>query len=277
MSINIANREKGAFPISIGTSLAIEGAIGQHPDQPPHPNALLTHNEVWFNLFTLFRNLYQSLPAEDQKAATVLDLYPGLVEDILGCQTTVAQESGGKCKAVFYLNDYSQLAKKYPHAKIRQAVTDNQQIYQAMEEAVLKRLLKEPPVVIDRFDTSIQGRHGKVLIVTHYSFDLFARYSFDTLDLLESHTGKIKPASQWSSKLTGKKEDTDHLPFLPLTLEVFGDGQQFMSLPGGLRHAILKVAKARQWTSVTTMEKVKFTLEKDIQDKGLLAQLKALL
>jgi hypothetical protein len=277
MTVNIANREKGAFPISIGTSLAIEGAIGQHPDQPSHPNALLTHDEVWFNLFTLFRNLYQSLKAEEQRGATVLDLYPGLVEDILGCQTTVAQESNGKCKAVFYLNDYSQLQRKYPHAKIHQAVTDNQQIYKAIEEAVLTRLLKEPPVEIERFQTAISGRFGKALIVTHYSVDLFARYSFASLDLLESHTGKIKSFAQWNSKLTGKREDTDHLPFLPFTLEIFGDGQQFMSIPGGLKQAILKVAKARQWSSVTTMEKVKFTLEKDIQDKGLLAQLKAFL
>jgi hypothetical protein len=277
MTVNIANREKGAFPISIGTSLAIEGAIGQHPDQPPHPNALLTHDEVWFNLFTLFRNLYQSLKAEDQRAATVADLYPGLVEDILGCQTTVAQESNGKCKAVFYLNDYSQLGNRYPAAKLHQVTTDNQKIYKAIEQAVLIRLLKDTPVEIERFQTAITGRFGKALIVTHYSVDLFARYSFNALDLLESHTGKIKPASQWNSKLTGKKEDTDHLPFLPFTLEVFGDGQQFMSLPGGLRHAVMKVAKARGWTSVTTLDKVKFWLDKDIHDKGLLAQLKALL
>lgn len=277
MSVIIANREKGAFPISIGTSLAIEGAIGQHPEQPSHPNTLLANNQVWFNLFTLFRNLYQSLKAEDQKAATVVDLYPALVEDILGCQTTIAQESNGKCQAVFYLNDYSTLAKKYPHAKLKQPSTDNQQIYQAIEEATLMRLLRDPPVEIERFQTSIQGQFGKVLIVTHYSFDLMARYSFASLNLLESHTGKIKPSSQWNSKLTGKREDTDHLPFLMLTLQVYGDGQQFMSLPGGLRPAILKVAKARQWTTVTTIDKVKFSLDKDIQDKDLLAQLKALM
>lgn len=277
MSVTVANREKGAFPISIGTSLAIEGAIGQHPDQPPHANALLANKQVWFNLFTLFRNLYQSLKAEDQKAATVVDLYPALVEDILGCQTTVSQESGGKCQAVFYLNDYSTLPKKYPHAKLRQPSTENQQIYQAIEEATLLRLLKDPPVEIERFQTSIQGHFGKVLIVTHYSFDLFARYSFAELNLLESHTGKIKPPSQWNSKLTGKREDTDHLPFLMLTLQVYGDGQQFMSLPGGLRSAILKVAKSRQWTSVTTIDKVKFTLEKEIHDKDLSTQLAALM
>lgn len=277
MSVTIANREKGAFPISIGTSLAIEGAIGQHPDQPPHTNALLANKQVWFNLFTLFRNLYQSLKAEDQKAATVVDIYPALVEDILGCQTTVSQESGGKCEAVFYLNDYSTLPKKYPHAKLRQPSTENQQIYQAIEEATLLRLLRNPPVEIERFQTSIQGHFGKALMVTHYSFDLFARYSFAELNLLESHTGKIKPPSQWNSKLTGKREDTDHLPFLMLTLQVYGDGQQFMSLPGGLRSAILKVAKARQWTSVTTIDKVKFTLEKEIQDKDLSAQLAALM
>lgn len=277
MSITVANREKGAFPISIGTSLAIEGAIGQHPDQPSHPNALLANNQVWFNLFTLFRNLYHALKAQDQKAATVGELYPALVEDILGCQTAVAQESGGKCQAVFYLNDYSTLPKRFPQAKLRQPSTENQQIYQAIEQATLVRLLREPPVEIERFQTAIHGAFGKALIVTHYAFDLLARYSFASLNLLESHTGKIKPPSQWNSKLTGKHEDTDHLPFLALTLQVYGDGQQFMSLPGGLRAAILKVAKARQWTTVTTLEKVKFTLEKDIHDPDLRAQLNALM
>jgi hypothetical protein len=274
MTMMTAEREKGKFPISIGTSLAIEGALGIHPDRPLPRPPILKYQEVWFNVHTLFRNLMQSMKAEQQRAATVPDLYPALVEDLMGCETVIEQETSGKCRAIFYLCDYSGLAKKFPNAKLKVPSTPNQLIYQALEEATMTRLFRDhPPVAIRQFNYEITGHHPSTLIVTHFPVDLFARYRFNQLDLLESHTGKVKPPAQWNTKLSAKREETEMLPFSPFTLQVFGDNQHFSHQLLRIKEAVVETAKATGWSSITTMEKVKMTLDRQVKDPQILTTL----
>ena len=273
MSVNVAMREKGLYPISIGTSLALEGVMGQHPDRPLPHSQLPKYKEVWFNLHTLFRNLVSSMKAEEQRAATIPEIVPGLVEDALGCQAVIEHEGKGRVNSVFYLPDYSGLHLRYPSAKIKEPTTDNQLIYQTLHDATIRRFMVDPPVAVRHEKIFITGRHPAALMLTHLPVDLLARYQFDRLDLLESHTGKIKPASQWNTKLTGKPEDVAMLPFLPFTLQVFGDGQQFVHQLRGLKDAVIETARETQWSSVTTLDKVKATLDRHVKNKEVLVQL----
>ena len=274
MTINVAEREKGQFPISIGTSLALEGALGVYPERPEMPPPLNRYKEVWFNMYTLFRNLMASMKSEQQRGVTAMELVPALLEDVLGIVAVLEAQTKYHVSPVFYLNDYSGLSKRYPHAKLKEPTTDNQLIFAALEGAVLGRFLADkPPVPIRREHLVITQKHPAALIVTHYPMDLFARYQFDRLDLLESHTGKIKTPSQWNSKLSGNPEATAMIPFMPFTLQVFGDGIQFVHQLSAVKHAVIDTAKATHWSSVTTLEKVKVTLRTHVKDEDVLATL----
>jgi hypothetical protein len=129
-------------------------------------------------------------------------------------------------------------------------------------------------VAIRQFNFEITGHHPASLIVTHFPVDLFGRYRFNQLDLLESHTGKIKPPAQWNTKLSAKREETDMLPFNPFTLQVFGDNQQFVHQLPRVKEAVVETAKATGWSSVTTMEKIRMTLEKQVKDVQILTTLR---
>lgn len=270
----VADREKGQFPVSIGTSLALEGALGVHPEkEKENKPPLRNYNEVWFNLYTLFRNLMGSMKADAHYITDVHELYLGLHEDILGCNTVIDQESNHKAKAVFYLNDYSSLYKDFPHAKFKVMHTVLQQAFQAFETNTLIRLMRDPPVPVEQYAYAIKGIHPASLIVTHLPVDLFAKYRFATLDLLESYTGAIKPPALWASKLTGTAEETHLLPFNRFTLQLFGDGQQFLAQPMALKKAVSLTAKEAKWSAITTMEKIKFTLPQYVKDRLILDKL----
>jgi hypothetical protein len=257
----MSEREKGAFPISIGTSLALEGALGIHPDRPLPNRPIFQYREVWLNVYTLFRNLLTCLKAEQQRAATVTDLLPALIEDILGCATVVEQETNGRVKAIFYLNDYSGLIGKYPHATHKAPNTENQLVFAALEKATLEALMRHrPDVPFKQYGYAIKELHPKVLMLTHLPVDLLSRYQFEKLDLLESHTGKIKGPAHWNSKLSGKSSETSTLPFNSFTLQVFGDNVQFVHQLRSVKEAVTETAQAANWSSITTMDKVKMTL-----------------
>lgn len=262
MSLILAEREKGAIPISIGTALAIEGALGTYPDRPIiNPAPLLRYQQVWINVHTLFRNLTGAVTAQQRDGLSPADIVPALMEDILGAAAAIESASQGKISAVFYATEYRSLPRKFPHAHLKSPSTPTQIAYAELQGQSIRRLLKEPPVEIKRFDVDLDGKHPKSLIITHYPVDLLSRYRFETLDLLESHSGNIKKPSQWNTKL-GIKDGVEQLPFNAFTLQVFGDnGVMFKPLVRELRKRIMGIAAANHWSSVTTMDKIKANIQ----------------
>ena len=61
MSFAFINRTIGQFPISIATSLAIESALGVHPDIPVTGVPVEKYNAIYINVRTLIRNFIGSL------------------------------------------------------------------------------------------------------------------------------------------------------------------------------------------------------------------------
>ena len=254
----LAHREQGQLHVSIGTSLALEGALGIYPEHEVSPAPLLEYNQLWINLATMFRNLFGSLTAVDQDQVTAKDLTIALASEIPIVEAVVAEAAGRKVHVVFYVNDMKDVGKWFPNASIKKPTTNKQRIYQAIRDDVLKQL----PSYLDDgdfrlFHGKIQGE-GRTLILTHSAIDLLSYPSFDSLVLLESHTGKIKPRNQWGSKL-GCKDET--LPLNTFTLQVFGDGSLYLSpLSIKYRRAVLGLAKHDRWSPVTTKEKIRVGL-----------------
>ena len=261
----IAHRELGQFPLSIATSLAFEGAIGIYPERDPTPNVLPDYSELWVNLRTLFRNLMGSLQVETRNAITAGSAAQTLMEEIGHLDALVSEKTNGGCKIVYYVSNYDGVRKKFPHAISREPKTDRQRIYAAIQTQTIQALLKMLGHAGARdvrvFPLYLSNpKPKKTLILTHYAFDLLSDKEFAELDLLESHTGVIKPKSQWYTKMQDGKE-LPMIPFREVFLQVFGDSELFHPWPIKTRKEIIEMAKGAGWTQITSDTRVRYHID----------------
>jgi hypothetical protein len=259
----VSEREKGAFAISIGTSLALEGAFGQYPDRPEFPAPIASGvKEMWINVRTLLRNLLGSLPTEVKNSALPDVLHIALLEEFQIIEATLAKGSEGMVYPVYYLPDYSTLQQKFPHALVKQPHTALQKTMHALEYQTMRLVASNPGQhEVRKYGIQITGSHPETFILTHYPVDLLARSAFRSLKLLESHTGHVKPPSQWYTKLTNGRE-LPNMPFGQFSLQVFGDNStQFTGMPSVIREEVLRVAKVNQWNVLTTKDRITLCLK----------------
>lgn len=271
----IADREKGALPISIGTSLAIESILGIYPevegkplpyrgDNPP----ILSIDTVWVNLRTLYRNLTGCIDREQRDTVDPMDLANALVSEMSSLEAAVSHGSKGRCSTVFYHCSYISINRRFPYGNHRNLSTEGQKNRWVMEEATLKEVMDlNPPVDFRTYDIDFDETNQNGLIITHYAVDLLNRYKFKRLSLLESHTGAIKPPSLWYTKLH-PMDDLMVIPFDRMTLQVFGDSTMFKPAPIKIRRYLVEIAKKAGWTGVTTKAMIEKTL-KDEHDPVL--------
>lgn len=263
----IEEREKGQIPISIGTSLALEGAAGIHPDRPQQPPPFDTPpTQMWVNTRTLFRNMHGALSADARKEVMAPSLHIALIAELQAFEAAVIRLSEGRTNVVFYGCDYAALPRRYPKALLKQANTPNQRAYMALEQQTLKLLMKEHGAAeVRHFDLEFQGSYKDAWILSHLPVDLLNKNHFTSLKLLESHTGTVKAPALWYTKLTNGK-DMPNMPFGPFSLQIFGDGgHQFQPMDRVIREAVLALAEKYQWNATTTKDRLIFSI-KSIQD-----------
>ena len=255
----IANRAVGEYPLSIGTSLAMETL---KPDSK--------YGSLWINIRTLFRNIWDALDSEDRKL---------LMENLKGNQAgfskqvafaiadtleeelhRILQVNQGKLdKVVLYHREYGDLLARFPKAFLVTPNTVIQKTRNNLMNNAIDEVLRRPIGEKIDFDrgSQLKGEPVKALILTHYPVDLLSRTAFMQLRLIESYTGAIKTKSQWNTKLTDGKL-MPRIPFNDFTIQIFGDGNVlFRSYPKPVRTAILELAEKYKWTTMTTKEKIK--------------------
>lgn len=260
LEARIANREKGQFPVSIGTSLALEGAAGVLEDKEVSPAPLLRAQELWVNMRTLFRNLYGALDSELRLTVGPQHLVPAMLEELDHIREAVNTITGHRCKTTYYACSYASLPRKFPKALLRVPRTALQKTYHAIESETITQAIRLADEDIRQYDVDIGGSNARVFMLTHCPVDLLSARSFNELFLLESHTGAIKDRRQWHTKLTGGK-DLVRIPFDRMTLQMFGDGgQHFMAMPIKIRKVILELAERYKWTQVTTKSKIIYSV-----------------
>lgn len=255
----LAYREVGTtVPVAIGTAVAIESLAEKQSFWP---------QEIWFNLRTLFRNLYGCINSIVRQKLVGHELTDTFLQEMQVIRDAVSTITNGVSKARFYYCDYRDITMHFPKAVLRTANTPLQQGYLASEQYCLKPIIdKAEDHGVDVFHTKIKGTPVSVLIVTHSPIDLLWAGSFGKLKLLESHTGAIKPKSQWHTKLTNGKELT-RIPFNRLTVQVFGDNNNFFSaMPIKIKKTVLDLAEKYKWTVITTDDKIRYSINQ-MQDK----------
>lgn len=259
----IAHREVGQYPISIATSLALESALGVHPDIVVAKPPLLEFDELWINVRTLYRNLAGALDSDSQKMLFPTPMMEGLKEEMEAIQSLIPIETDAKVEVVFYLSNYKDIERKYANkvATVRRDNTDRQKAYTEIQNKTLGLLLKQMPGEIEVFDLKLKPPPNvKAMIITHYAYDLLSWRDFKELVLLESHTGAVKERAQWHTKYHDGKALTN-IPFREDFLQVFGDNETFKPADHRLRAELLEIAKKYNWTPVSTREKLIYGID----------------
>lgn len=259
-------REKGGHvPLSIGTALAIESSFGfDAPDGKPRLTTgqeapILKVDALWINLRTLFRNILHSLATEDRAVVMPDDIVTVMQEEMRILESAVTRFTKGRVLVVFYVCTYAGLGRRYPRALLKEAKTDKQKSEQAIERHVMTHYMSsDDGHDVRRFDVDLEAGAPRTLLLTHLPVDLLSRSHFVELELLESHTGKIKKRGEWSSKLTGK--ELNRIPFNSFTIQLFGDGVMFASMSFKLKEMIVNLANEDKWTTITTQEKMRYSL-----------------
>lgn len=270
----LADRTMGEYPLSIATSLAIEGAMGNHPDHPTNHNALSEYDELWVNLKTIFRNLYNAIPREDVLTVRPSDFYDALVVEVDQLVRVIESETNARMKVVFYVSDYAGMEIKYPHAHLRGDTTPLQKAYTAAMIATLGPYIQNHRDQIKMYKLLIKDiSENKVLLLTHFPIDLTTK-SIRRLALLESHTGTVKQRHQWYTKFHNGR-DLPMIPFNIAFLQVFGDEQHFRPMSISVRKTIIELAQKYNWSQATTYDKIKYGLDQ-LKDHFLRDKLRAL-
>jgi hypothetical protein len=271
----VAGREVSGLPLSIATSLAIESACGVHPEIPVKVAPVTSYQRLYINIRTLIRNVYGAVNGDVKKQLTAEHVFPAILEELIIIESAINQASKGNCQVIYYFCKYPDIRSVFPHANLKADQTPIKAAYVAMETGVLSMIMKNRAMVkqkhpIEVYENRVEAdaRNNKALMLTHIPSDLLYRNRFAYLWLLESHTGAIKNAAQWTSKLTNGKELT-RIPFNRITLQVFGDnGNQFSPMPMKVKDSFKDLAEKNNWTAITTVEKIIFDI-KNGKDKGL--------
>jgi hypothetical protein len=278
------NREISAFPLSIGTSMAFESVFtGRLPSYDPNrtiPNQVIlsNYNTCFINISTLYRNILGAVSKDVKLEANENDFAAVIEQEMDIIESLFKVEGGGTTIPIFYTMSYDRAVSKASSkiVDLRQDRTDLQKHEKAILVKTVDKLKNIPN--IEKYKDYIKAPAStRALIVTHVPYDLLSHEKFGRLDLLESHTGKLKPRYEWSSKYYPLGErDMSHLPFLEKLLLIFGDKVLIQPALTKIRQQVYEVSIKRGWTSMTTKAKVTMDLSLDIPEPmiaRMLAQL----
>lgn len=266
----LVDREIDSIPISVGTAMAIQ-ALAENK----------RYDSLWINVRTLVRNVLGAMPTEirDEFTKSPAESAPAVAAVISQEVEVIRNYLNGRINSVkLYLLEYEDLAKKYPMAQLRVANTDKQKAMEKLMSTVLDKIMAADFDQVIEWDkgSELEGEYTNSLIITHYSVDLLSRTKFKQLRLLESHTGAIKSKSMWYTKLTDGRKLVN-IPFNRFTIQIFGDGGiLFDRMSTRFRNEIILLAREKKWTPVTTLDRIRFSLN-SMKDKYSAEMLKKLI
>lgn len=264
----LLDRVKSGFDLSIGTSLAFESIFENKIDPYdknriiPNKINILEYDEIWINISTLFRNLVGSISKELFLSSRYVHLADILIQEIIYIESLLMNDGKNRCKPIFYFQDYQKTNDilKSKIAKLRINTTPYQIEYNTKLLNTIDHLFKfyndEKCIIIN--DHLRPKSKNKSIILTHIPYDLTSRKYFNRLDLLESNTGKLKTQIDYYTKFYPIPNiELNNIPFLELTLFIFGDHILLQPKDLKLRKEIVNIAKEFKWTAYTTIDRVK--------------------
>ena len=233
--------------ISIGTALAFEGLMDAPTGQI---------EAVYINLRTIVRNYLSAY--EGESMVGVVEHKQILNEELVRVEEII-RDQWPKMRIHFYVCTYRTIQVHYPHAKHRTKLTLKQQTYADLEQDMISAVHS---VTYEVLDTEFKAKNERVLLLTHYPLDLISARRLGRVTLLESHTGKLKPRTEWITKIT-RDEKQLMLPFNRATIQILGDKNiLFRRMGRDIVTAIVDLGLTRRWTRLTTIDKMIYDIRK---------------
>ena len=282
MSNPLHNRTCSGFPLSASTGLAFESLFKPRQEvldveRENNKKIPITDYKIfWINVQTLIRNIINATTKDDMFFVKPEHMYETVLEEMETIESILKEEGAGLLKPHFYFNNYSNLVPaRNELIKPRSDSTPNKQKIAFLVENVKATLPKERKDIIS-FQYLREYGQPRSLMLSSFVPDLLKERFFSRLDLLESHTGKLKAKHQWNSKYYSIPNDSlDRLPFCLPLLYIFGDNALLSPMPIKIRKAVLELSRKRQWNPLTTVNKVHSDFTR-LEDSKLASQLSAL-
>lgn len=247
----IDQREMGEYPVSPGTSKAVQGL---------QANSSTVKADWLINVRTVLRNIISSVPTEYQHDLHPIDVSKAFERELVIIQELV-RDHVPTINVRFYYPTYQGFVRMYKNALHKTPSNENQIAYAKLEQKVYEASIPRFPN-IEKVDCKLPYITNNAYITTHFPADLLTKSGIGELTLVESHTGTFKRKSLWSSKLTGNdRPEVASLPFNRLTIQVFGDCSiQFKSSPLKMKRMLLDMAASSKWNTLTPDERVRFSV-----------------
>lgn len=260
----LSGRDLGIFPISMSTSLAIEGLANLTPDREKVlPLPITQIDSLMVNVRTLIRNIESAFKNDEVGKLAPTDMAAVVIEEMDQIVKAMREISPGQMSVGFYICSYDGLPK-LKTANLIVPTTPAQNLRKEKVVAVM-RLLEEnfrkggrPVKQYDMYPEPRDYGNDRMAFLTHLPMDLIKHRQFREVFLLESNTGKLKPSSELHTKLHSKRAAGLKLPFNMLTLQVFGDGKIFKPMNPQIVDQVVDVATKGKWTPFTTADKMRF-------------------
>ena len=247
MNKELGTRTKGMYPISIGTSVALECFFGVNDAKPLRAGESAPYHDyqcIMANLRTLARNFIGSYKAQEVGLIGSTQLYVEFMKEIILINNIVNDQSSEKVIVSFYNPTYLKLKNHLKKVKFRESLTAKQQLSLDYELMLTQRFhadlvtIKQYIAYEHTNDIIRQGKRRNVML-THYPVDLLLTEL--NPNLLESHTGRIKKPYEFASKL---KRAGEYVPFNKYTIQILGDSSgNIMSASSSMRQELMLICK----------------------------------
>lgn len=253
----------GSYPISIGTSLALE-TIGRpsKPEAghsiPDMPIPIERYGAIAISVNTLIKNLIESidpnhLPKGTFDTATfILDQ----VDQELSVIKEVVHDANRNMIVSPYVNTFSVLnsilAKYDKRRTFSGKVGDRHALYLFTLKVAITR---DYTIWNTNVNLRLISPGFKVMVLTSFPIDIVNNER--TATILESHTGVVRMYNTFYKKLykTGKVDMTI-VPFNIITLLLFGDKYNILPDPIGVRREFLALSSEKNFQYNTTKRKI---------------------
>lgn len=255
MNNEVGLRTKGKYPVSIGTSTALESFFGVSDSRPlaaNQPAPYLEYQCIVANVRTMARNYISSYKTQEIALISYDVLFSGFLEELILINNIINDQSSGKIIVSFYNHTYLKLRSHLKKVNLRLTFTPKQQLTIDLENKLSASIqasaeaLKQHVAYEQTNDLIRQGKRRNV-IMTHYPMDLLMTPL--NPNLLESHTGRIKKPYEFSSKL---KRAGEHVPFNKYTLQIMGDtAGNIIPASSKMRNELMKICKDNGIVPVT--------------------------
>lgn len=273
-------RATSGFALTLPTGLAFETLFRPQapvydPERPvPQRPQLTDYNELWVNVGTLIRNIYDSVSRDVTKHIKPEDMMEVIYQEIDVISSLCLIEGNGLLQPRFYFNKYKDFLTNKKVFAFREDRTLIQKQARYVYEMTQSLVLRNSSAV-EEFNLRLKGQGKAAIILTHIPIDLLSSSNFSRLDLLESYTGVIKNELKWGTKYYPiPDEDMGRYPFCRQLLTALGDKVLLSPLPIKARKEIAAIAKENRWSPMTSKFRVSTDLAK-LKDPFLAGVLKA--